>query len=83
MRDFEGLTTIAKSRILLPLPRNVRAFFADVGLFSVSPGSQFNYNISCLTYHRRCEVDGMTEPASCGSRMLNQVGTCLIYQHSN
>lgn len=54
---FKGITTLAESRILLPLPRDVHEFVADIRLFSVLQYLHFYYKSNYLSYHGIREVD--------------------------
>lgn len=55
--DFEGITALVESGILLPFASGVHAFVSEVGLYSVLQGSQLEHGQGYLAYHRSFEVD--------------------------
>lgn len=55
--DSEGVTFLAESGFLLPLPSGVRSFVSEVRLFAVLQLNQFDYKQAYLAYHQSLEVD--------------------------
>lgn len=53
---FEKATTLLQTGLLLPLPPGRLPFLADLGLFFVLRGSQFNLKEVYLAYQGRREV---------------------------
>lgn len=58
---FEGSTAFAEMGMLLPVRRRVHAFVSDVGSFSVTKASEFDYGQSYQVYSRGHKMNWANE----------------------
>lgn len=74
---FEGATVLAYSGVLLPSPSCMRAFLADIGLFSVLQAFKLDFKAAYFDYHR-CPVVNWEEEFSVAWFSYNSSGSAVL-----